>query len=322
LDIYCLLSYFSSWLPADGTRSSKRAFYNRLKQYRDPMSPAHAATLDTIDWNDVWKARQRRHDATKFVDDTSHNWNHRENAARYDANATRDYDERVEATIAGLDLPRNSRVLDIGAGPGTLAIPLAPLVRQVTAIEPGAGMVAILNEHIERERIPNITCVQKRWEKIDPSRDIAGPYDIVIASLSLTMEDIRTALQKMDMVARYAVYLYWFADMPFWERMYADLWAPLHKTPYYPGPKADCLWNVLYQMGIYANVEMLPLDKEYRFATDKEMTAFFRARFGVKTARQRKVLDAYLAPLIRYEGGDAVVSGRSTLAKVWWKKPV
>jgi ubiquinone/menaquinone biosynthesis C-methylase UbiE len=284
------------------------------------MCPAHPATPDTVDWNEVWKARQRRHDAAKFVDDTSHNWNRRENAARYDANATREYDERVQVTIAGLDLTRDFRVVDVGAGPGTLAIPLAPLVREITAIEPGAGMVAVMTEHIQREQITNITFVQKLWEDVDPMRDLAGPYDIVIASLSLTMEDIRTALQKMDAVARHAVYLYWFADMPFWERMYADLWESLHGSTYYPAPKADCLWNVLYQMGIYANVEMLPLAKEYRFATDKEMTTFFRARFGVMTARQRKVLDAYLAPLIRHEGGDFVISGRSTLAKVWWKK--
>ena len=284
------------------------------------MCPAHAANLEMIDWNEVWKARQMRRDATKFVDDSSHNWNRRENAARYNTNATREYDERVQATIAGLDLTRDTRVLDIGAGPGTLAIPLAALVKEVTAIEPGAGMVAVLNERIGQERIKNITCVQKLWEDVDPSGDLAGPYDIVIASLSLTMEDIRTAIQKMDAVARHAVYLYWFADMPFWERMNADLWRPLHNSPYYPGPKADCLWNVLYQMGIYANIEMLPLPKEYRFSTITEMTTFFRSRFGVKTVRQKKVLDAYLRPLIRQDKGDTVISGRSTLAKIWWKK--
>jgi hypothetical protein len=50
------------------------------------------------------------------------------------------------------------------------------------------------------------------------------------------------------------------------------------------------------------------------------MTAFFRQRFGVKTPKQKKVLDDYLTPLIRYEGGEIVVSGDSVLAKVWWKK--
>jgi hypothetical protein len=65
---------------------------------------------------------------------------------------------------------------------------------------------------------------------------------------------------------------------------------------------------------------MLPLQKEYRFSTRREMIAFFRNRFAVKTSGQKRVLDKYLAPLIRKEGGEVVISGDSTLAKVWWKK--
>jgi hypothetical protein len=32
------------------------------------------------------------------------------------------------------------------------------------------------------------------------------------------------------------------------------------------------------------------------------------------------VLDQYLTPLIRHEGNEVVISGDSTLAKIWWKK--
>jgi hypothetical protein len=102
--------------------------------------------------------------------------------------------------------------------------------------------------------------------------------------------------------------------------MYIDLWPALHDETYYPGPKADCLFNVLYQMEIYPNIEMLPLDKVYRFSTRKKMVEFFQNRFAAKTKKQRKVLDAYLSPLIRTEGNEVVISGNSLLAKVWWKK--
>jgi ubiquinone/menaquinone biosynthesis C-methylase UbiE len=248
-----------------------------------------------------------------------HNWNKRENAERYDSTSRSEYDDRVKTTIAGLDITKNSRVLDIGAGPGTLAIPIAPLVNEVTAIEPGEGMVSILNEHAKKKKITNITSIQKRWEDVDISRDLCGQYDVVIASLSLTMEDIRQALQKMDAVSREYVYLFWFVDMPFWEKMYADLWNPLHGLEYHPGPKADCLFGVLYQLGIYANVEMLPLKKEYRFTTLDEMTAFFRRRFNVMTAEQERVMDDYLKPQIRTTGPEIFISGDSTFAKIWWR---
>ena len=272
------------------------------------------------DWNEIWKHRQELHESSKISDDPSHDWNRKENAARYDANARNEYDDRVRSTIASLDITRKSRVLDIGAGPGTLAIPLAPLVREITAVEPGAGMVEVLKAHAEREKITTITCVQKTWEDTDPKKDLSGPYDTVIASLSLTMHDIREALKKMDEVSSGSVHLFWFMDMPFWERMYADLWEPLHGNPYYPGPKADCLFGVLCQMGIYPDVRMLPLQKEYRFRSREELLGFFRRRFGATAPEQEQAVDNYVTPLIRQEGRDVVVGGNSTFAHIWWTK--
>ncbi|MDO9034737.1 MAG: class I SAM-dependent methyltransferase [Methanoregula sp.] len=285
------------------------------------MSPAPPPLLNP-DWNEIWKARQILHESSKHSDDPSHNWNIRENAERYDFTSRSEYDERVLTTINGLDISRESRVLDIGAGPGTLAIPLASQVKEITAIEPGEGMTAIMAERIKKDDVTNITIIRKRWEDVIPKSDLAQQYDVVIASLSLTMEDIRLALRKMDKVSQGSVYLFWFVDMPFWERMFADLWDPLHGLPYYSGPKADCLFGVLYQMGIYANIEMLPLKKEYRFTTKDEMTAFFRRRFNVTRPEQERVLDNYLKPLIRTKGSEIVISGDSTFAKIWWKKDV
>jgi SAM-dependent methyltransferase len=272
------------------------------------------------DWNEIWKQRQQRHEASKLSDDPSHDWNRKENAARYDTNSRGQYDDRVRTTIAALDITSDLRVLDIGAGPGTLAIPLAPLVREITAVEPGAGMVEVLKSHAERDGIRNITCVQKLWEHVDLSRDLSAPYDVVIASLSLTMHDIREALKKMDAASSGSIHLFWFVDMPFWERMYADLWEPLHGRPYFPGPKTDCLFGVLYQMGIYPDVTMLPLAKEYRFGSPDEMFAFFRKRFGTKTPEQQRMVDKYIAPQIRKQGDEVVISGDSTFAHIWWMK--
>lgn len=284
------------------------------------MSPAPNPPLIDPDWNEIWKARQKRHESAKHFKNSSHDWNKRENAERYDISSRSEFDERVKITIAGLDIKKNSRVLDIGAGPGTLAIPLAPLVGEVTAIEPGKGMVSILNEHARKMNITNITSIQKRWEDIDLSRDLSGKYDVVIASLSLTMYDIRESLEKMNAASSDYICLFWFVDMPFWERMYADLWKPLHKSKYYSGPKADCLFNVLYQRGIYANVQMLPLNKEYRFTSQEDMMTFFNHRFNATTASQEKIIADYITPMIRRTDNEVAISGNSTFAKIWWRK--
>jgi SAM-dependent methyltransferase len=283
------------------------------------MNPAPIQPLIAPDWNEIWKARQCLHESSKQFDDPSHNWDKRENAERYDSSSRSEYDQRVKTTIASLTVNRNSRVLDIGAGPGTLTIPLSPLVKEITAVEPGAGMVEILMKHAERENLHNITCVQKTWEEIDLSSDLSPPFDIVIASLSLTMHDIREALRKMDAASCGSVDLFWFVDMPFWERMYADLWETLHGSPYHAGPKADCLFGVLYQMGIYPDVTMLPLAKEYRFGSQEEMLGFFRRRFGAKTTAEETVVNEYVTPMMRTEGNTVVISGNSTFAHVRWR---
>ena len=271
------------------------------------------------DWNEIWKRRQELHESSKSPDDPSHDWNRKENAERYDANARSEYDERVKTTIASLDINRNSRVLDIGSGPGTLAIPLAPLVKEITAVEPGAGMMEIFKNNAEKQGIRNISYVQKLWEDVDLSQDLTSPHDVVIASLSLTMHDIREALLKMNAASSRSVHLFWFVDMPFWERMYADLWEPLHGSPYHAGPKTDCLFGVLYQMGIYPDVTMLPLAKEYRFGSQEEMLGFFRKRFGARTPEEQKVVDEYVTPIMRTEGNAVVISGNSTFAHVRWR---
>jgi ubiquinone/menaquinone biosynthesis C-methylase UbiE len=284
------------------------------------MSAIPVHLLDEIDWNEIWKAQQQRHEFSKHFNDPTHNWSQRENAERYDSSSHTLYDARVKTTIAGLLLTKKMTVLDIGAGPGTLAIPLSSLVKKVTMVEPAEGMVSILNDHIKKQGIKNISCIQKHWEEIEPITDLTGPYDVVIASLSLTMHDIRLALKKMDIVSSGTVYLFWFVDLPFWERMYVDLWQPLHGSAYYPGPKADCLFNVLYQMGIYANVEMLPLQKEYRFTTLEEMLVFFKRRFNVTTSEQEKILVDYITSNVKKSGHELILSGDSTFAKIWWNK--
>jgi ubiquinone/menaquinone biosynthesis C-methylase UbiE len=65
------------------------------------------------------------------------------------------------AQVAGLD--RESRVLDLGCGPGSLAIPLAAHAGEVVAVDAEPEMIAELSQSAP----PNVTPVEDRAEDVD-----------------------------------------------------------------------------------------------------------------------------------------------------------
>ena len=92
---------------------------------------------------------------------------------------------RIDKTVWETDISEGSRVLDIGAGPGTLAIPFTQKVAHVTTVEPAEGMCSVMREKMAEFGAKNISIVQKRWEDVDVEKDLQPPYDVVIASFSL-----------------------------------------------------------------------------------------------------------------------------------------
>jgi hypothetical protein len=112
-------------------------------------------------------------------------------------------------------------------------------------------MCSVMREKMAEFGFKNISVVQKRWEDVDVEKDLQPPYDVVVASFSLGMQDIRAAILKMMQASSRYVYLYHFAGPTTWDLQWQELWPKMHGRPYQPGPKCDVLYNVLYQMGIY-----------------------------------------------------------------------
>ena len=99
------------------------------------------------------------------------------------------------------------RVLDIGAGPGNFALPLAARVRQVTALEPAPGMAVILRRRQEARGLRNIRVVQRGWGEVRLEREgWAGAFDLVFASMSPGV-DGPEALERMLEASRRFCYL-------------------------------------------------------------------------------------------------------------------
>ncbi len=121
----------------------------------------------TIDWDQEWRdsaAGDRKNNGDRQRLDK---WQDLAECRRFDRRVKEDNWKRSRGIIGKLDITPQSRVLDIGAGPGTLAIPLAQTVEHVTVVEPSGTMLQCLRDNIDATGVDNISIVQKKWEDID-----------------------------------------------------------------------------------------------------------------------------------------------------------
>ncbi len=268
------------------------------------------------DWNAVWTAYRKRQLATPGFLPEDEFFAREENVARYRAQVAASYHGHVERQLASMAIPDGAPVLDIGAGPGTLAVPLARRGCRVTAVEPSAPMRRILREYAEREGVA-VTILGEPWEAIDPAA-LPGPFDLVVASYSLMMLDLRAALAKMHAVCSGCVCLFWSLTPPGGRVVERVLWPAVHGVEYPPEPMADCVYNVLFQMGLMASLEAEYSAFEHRFQDLDEAVAEFRARLNGPEGPEARLREPLARLLSRDVGGAYRLDRSAWNAAIHW----
>jgi len=112
---------------------------------------SRTVTLREIDWGKEWLARKKAQDRTRGFNDGNFFWEDHQFVKRFSRMNTEDNRREIEERLAPMDIRPGDKVLDIGAGPGTLAIPLAKKGCKVTAVEPSDAMRKAFFEHAARE---------------------------------------------------------------------------------------------------------------------------------------------------------------------------
>jgi len=273
-----------------------------------------------IDWNKIWKHQMQLHQTNEYYVNQDDFWNNTTLAYEYDRMSNMGHWKKIIVDkIKRLDFSSEYKILDIGSGPGTHAIPLSNKVKHITAIEKADAMIKCLKENIDKYNIKNINLIHSKWEDVELS-DLKCPYDVVLASFSLNMNDIKESLIKMNNASSKYVYLLWHIGTPDWEKNYLKLWNKIHNISYHTVPKTDCLFQILYEMGIYPNVETYNMDSFYRFNSLDHALDYFKVEFQIKTKNQEKILLDYLQKTFYKENGHVVMNGFSNYAVIWWDK--
>ena len=212
-------------------------------------------TYADLDWDTLWRnARIQKSWSNKGAEE----WDKR--APSFSArNQSSPF---VSLVLSRLPLTPAMTVLDVGSGPGTLALPIAGQVEAVTAIDYSSGMLTALQDNANQAEITNIRCVHGSWED-DWSALGIEPHEIAIASRSMSVADLRGALRQLD---RYATRTICIVDRisptPFDPGAFQAI-----DRPFNPGPDYIYTLNMLYSMGIHPHIDILQLENTCRFAS-------------------------------------------------------
>jgi len=262
-------------------------------------------------WNQAWRAgrarTQQRWDGRSF-------WNGR--AASFAAHARET--GYCRDVLALLQPSPDWSVLDVGCGAGTLALPLAPKVKSVTALDISDGMLGILGQRCAELGIDNIRPVLAGWE--DDWNAVSVPvHDVVLASRSLFPLDLAAAVNKLQAFARRRVMVVSLVgDGPYDREIFQAVGRPLHR-----GPDFRFVTNYLTQMGIYANVSFIREVEDKTYATLDDALQGMRWMLDGITPKEELLLRNHLElRCVRREGGVALPKPKVThWAAIWWDRP-
>lgn len=271
---------------------------------------------DAIDWNAIWMARKKRHLAVPGYREGEGFFQQKANVERFFRQRV-SRNPRVERQLARLRPPAGTSVLDIGAGPGNLAVPFAERGCRVVAVEPAAPMRDLLARNAADAGV-QIEVIPSAWEDLDPAL-LGGPFDLVIASYSLSMIDIRAAVEKMHAVCSGEVHLFWFLTPPPWGHVLRELWPAVHGGEYHFEPMAGCLANVLLQMGLCPTLEPDFAGDVHRYGTLDEAVDEFAHRMNRRGGTHDPVISEGIRRIFRQDDDGAwVLDYPNWHAHLWW----
>lgn len=191
-------------------------------------------------------------------------------------------------------------VLDVGGGAGRFAIPLAIKCGKATVVDPSPSMLEQLDEAVADVEGISVAGVNADWQTAE-----IDSADLVLCShVVYGVADIRPFLQKLHDHARQRVVMVSFVDSP--QAGVAPLWEPVYGETRINLPALPELMNVLWEMGIYPSVRMLPPTGPQVFKSVEAAVEEVSGRLfiGSDTERRQRLAESIGEYLEAVEGGE------------------
>ena len=201
-------------------------------------------------------------------------------------------------------LDKGDAALDVGGGAGRMALPMALNCEHVHVVEPSESMLAQLHESAADAGIANVSVTQAVWEDAEvEAADVA-----LCAHVVYGVANIEPFIRKLEAHAKSLVVLLAFVESPM--TRISPFWEPVHGAARIDMPALPELVNVLWQMGIYPDIQMLGPVPPDRFEDRDVALTQLRNRLYVRAgAPQDKRLQSAMDELLVDVDGGVIVKG-------------
>ena len=220
-------------------------------------------TRQKTDWHGIWRSMMQKCSGVAYDQEGRLKRWEKDQANEYLKHSSDEYPKALNNLI---QIKPSDKILDIGCGPGVLALPFSLISNSVTVVDISENMLQVIKEKAHVKGITNINLVNKYWLDTRSGVDILENYDVVVSSNSINLlgaqeKKVRdqqslewnlvAALEKMNQVGR-RIYI----SFPFliWDSTTVLRHLGKESNPW---PDYVILHNVLRQMGIRPNVNVL-----------------------------------------------------------------
>lgn len=192
-----------------------------------------------------------------------------------------------EELIEKMNFEECESLLDVGCGVGNVSIKIAQKLPQVYALDYSDVMLELLKENMNKESITNITPIKASWED---NWDDIPQADIVLASRSMEVTDMKDALEKINEKAKKRVYLTYKVGGSFVDK---KILKALGKEIF---DKPDYIYvlNILYGMGINPTLSYLKSEgRREQYDTKENFIKSVEWSLDALTQQEREKLSLY-----------------------------
>jgi SAM-dependent methyltransferase len=218
--------------------------------------------------------------------------------------------ERVRELV-----PSGASLLEVGAGTGAFAVPLAAVASRVTALDHSPAMLRVLETKLRLQHAPaNVTMVLGRWE----DAEVEG-HDVVLAANALyrTVQP-RVALSKLVSTARRRGIVVWSVGRQ--DAPQSAVREHVRPGRYRPGPDYVHLVEALFALDVFARVEIIDVDDTQHFACAGSAVDALLSWQPIDDEEHARAV-ALLPHVLEPDGDGWTWRRRGRIAVIWWDQP-